>query len=308
MNILILNAGSSSQKSCLYALPDDHLPDQPLEPLWEGSIDLTYGEGLAEIKVSNGHGVTNRQTAPAGDRTQLTQTLLQTLWQGPTKVVEGPEAIHGVGHRVVHGGQVYQEAARIDDDVMATIRELIPLAPVHNPANLAGIEIVLDLLGKAVPQFAIFDTAFHRSIPDAAAVYPGPQAWLEQGIRRYGFHGTSHEYCATRAATLLGKPLSDVRLITCHLGNGCSLAAVRDGQCVDTTMGFTPLEGLMMGTRSGSVDPGILFYLMREKGLSVDELDKMLNKQSGLKGLSGVSNDMRLLLEAIAQGNAQAKL
>jgi len=308
MNILILNAGSSSQKSCLYSLPDDHLPDQPLEPLWEGSIDLTYGDGLAEIKVSNVYGVKDRQTGPAGDRTQLTQTLLQTLWQGPTKVVEGPGAIHGVGHRVVHGGQVYQEAAQIDEDVMTTIRQLIPLAPVHNPANLAGIEIALQLLGADVPQFAIFDTAFHRSITDAAAVYPGPHAWLEQGIRRYGFHGTSHEYCATRAATLLGKSLSDLRLITCHLGNGCSLAAVKDGQCVDTTMGFTPLEGLMMGTRSGSVDPGILFYLMREKGLGADELDKMLNKESGLKGLSGVSNDMRLLQEAIAQGHPQAKL
>jgi acetate kinase len=208
----------------------------------------------------------------------------------------------------VHGGQHYDRAVRIDAQVKSTIASLIPLAPNHNPANLEGIELLETLLGEQVPQFAVFDTAFHRQMPDAAAIYPGPYEWIEAGIRRYGFHGVSHEYCADRAAQLLGRDLKHLRLINCHLGNGCSLAAIEAGISIDTTMGFTPLEGLMMGTRSGSIDPGILIHLMREKGYDASTLDRLLNQQSGLKGLSGVSHDLREIKKAIEKGNQQAKL
>ncbi|MEO1637576.1 MAG: acetate/propionate family kinase, partial [Cyanobacteria bacterium J06631_9] len=180
------------------------------------------------------------------------------------------------------------------------------LAPSHNPANLEGIELMEQLL-DGVPQVAVFDTAFHSQMPQVAQTYPGPYEWRSQGIRRYGFHGISHQYCAHRAAQLLGQPLEELRLIICHLGNGCSLSAVKGGKSIDTTMGFTPLDGLMMGTRSGAVDPGILIHLMRQ-GHSADELDQLLNKASGLGGVSGVSNDMREIEKAIKQNNDRARL
>lgn len=190
----------------------------------------------------------------------------------------------------------------------AAIADLAALAPAHNPANLEGIEALEQILGTEVPQIAVFDTAFHTQMPLFAAIYPGPYEWFEQGIRRYGFHGISHQYCAQRAAQILGRELKELRLITCHLGNGCSLAAIRDGHSVDTTMGFTPLDGLMMGSRSGSVDPGILIHLMRQEGYTADKLEQLLNLASGLKGISGVSEDMRQIMAAIAQGNQRAQL
>lgn len=232
--------------------------------------------------------------------------MLQTLWQGATQVIADQSEISAVGHRVVHGGRHYQQTVRIDATVKSTIAALSPLAPAHNPASLAGIELIETLLGKAIPQFAVFDTAFHTHIPDRAAIYPGPHAWVKAGIRRYGFHGISHAYCTDRAAQLLNR--DGLRLINCHLGNGCSLAAIQDGQSVDTTMGFTPLEGLMMGSRSGSIDPGLLLYLIREPGYDAAQLDQLLNQQSGLKGLSGISHDLRQVQAAMQAGNQQAQL
>ncbi|MEM9154383.1 MAG: acetate kinase [Cyanobacteria bacterium P01_F01_bin.33] len=314
MNILVLNAGSSSQKSCLYSLSAAQLPDVPPKPIWEGAIDWTDRPGKARLSVKSSAGKPLEKMLPCEDasnsatRSDITRYLLETLWQGETKTIASPADIHAVGHRVVHGGQTYSEAVRVDRTVKATIRALIPLAPAHNPANLAGIEIAEALLGPDTPQFAVFDTAFHSHLPKAAAVYPGPYEWLDWGIRRYGFHGISHEYVAYRAAALLGRSLAELKLITCHLGNGCSLAAIRNGRSIDTTMGFTPLEGLMMGSRSGSVDPGILLYLMRDRGISPDELDMMLHQQSGLKGLSGISNDLRTIQKAISERNERAKL
>jgi acetate kinase len=173
---------------------------------------------------------------------------------------------------------------------------------------LEGIEAIESILGPEVPQFAVFDTAFHSHLPDAAAIYPGPYGWVERGIRRYGFHGISHQYCAQKAAQLLNRDSSDLRLLICHLGNGCSLSAVLNGRCIDTTMGFTPLDGLMMGTRSGAVDPGILIHLLRQEGYDADRLDRELNQESGLKGISGISADLRQVMAAIEAGNAQAKL
>ena len=212
-----------------------------------------------------------------------------------------------MGHRVVHGGDRYCQATLIDEAVKQTIEELIPLAPNHNPAHLEEILGVEAVLGD-VPQVAVFDTAFHTSIPAAAATYPIPYDWFEKGIRRYGFHGISHRYCAQQAATLVGKPLESLRMITAHLGNGCSLTAVRGGESVNTTMGFTPLEGLMMGTRSGSIDPAIPLYLMTQMGVEASEVDRLLNKQSGLKGIFGPSGDLREILQAREGGDERARL
>lgn len=307
MKILVLNAGSSSQKSCLYEIADERLPTHPPLPLWEAKVDWTHRSGFAEIEVKTAKGET-LQTEISADRAAAIAHLLDTLWSGSTQVINQPSEIDVVGHRVVHGGQEYQQSVLVDKPVKEAIARLISLAPAHNPANLEGIEAIEKTLGNQIPQVAVFDTAFHAQIPAAAATYPIPYEWFEQGIRRYGFHGISHQYCAERAAHLLGQDLKDLRLITCHLGNGCSLAAIRDGHSIDTTMGFTPLEGLMMGTRSGSVDPGILTHLMRQEGYTADCLDQMLNKESGLKGISGVSADMRQIDQAIAQGNPRAQL
>lgn len=307
MKILVLNAGSSSQKSCLYDLADT-LPDTPPAPLWEAQLDWTHEEGKVDLEVTTCHGATCSQQLQSDSRFADTQRMLETLWTGETQVIESPEQIDAVGHRVVHGGEQYASSTLITPDVKATISDLSAFAPLHNPVNLDGIAIAEQILGTDIPQAAVFDTAFHHQMPEAASVYPGPYEWVKQGIRRYGFHGTSHQYCSERAAQLLGRPLSELKLIVCHLGNGCSLSAVQDGRSIDTTMGFTPLDGLMMGTRSGSVDPGILIHLMRQKDYTADDLDRLLNKQSGLKGLSGLSGDMRQIQTAIADGNQQAQL
>ena len=305
MKILILNAGSSSQKSCLYNI-DDFLPSSPPKPLWEAKVDWNHHQSFAEIQIKTASGEKLEEELPNESRTAVISHMLDTLWQGKSKVIADLSQINIIGHRVVHGGQEYREPTKITPEVKAAIKRLSVLAPAHNPANLEGIEAIEKVLPDVL-QVAVFDTAFHSDLPLPAAVYPIPYEWFEQGIRRYGFHGISHEYCAKRAAQLLGKELASLRVITCHLGNGCSLAAIRNGKSIDTTMGFTPLEGLMMGSRSGSVDPGILIHLLRE-GLDPDKLDEMLNKASGLKGISGVGGDMRQILSAVREGNSRAML
>ena len=306
MKILVLNAGSSSQKSCLYELTEAVLPQQPPEPLWEAHIDWTVATAFGVLKVK-AKGKKLETKLDANARNQSIAQMLNTLVVGDTQVLDQLSEIDIVGHRVVHGGTEYSQATRVTPEVKAAIAHLSTLAPAHNPANLAGIEAIEQILGD-IPQVAVFDTAFHSQIPPAAAVYPIPYDWFERGIRRYGFHGVSHQYCAQRAAQLLGKPLDTLKLITCHLGNGCSLAAIQHGISVDTTMGLTPLEGLMMGSRSGSIDPAILIHLMRSHQFDADHLDTMLNKQSGLKGISGLSADMRTILEAIQAGSERAQL
>ncbi|NQE33282.1 acetate kinase [Microcoleus asticus] len=306
MKILVLNAGSSSQKSCLYEL-NDVLPDRPLQPLWEAQIDWTHQQGIAELKVKTAKGDRLEEEFTSDSRKAAISRMLETLWRGKTQIINDLKEIDIVGHRVVHGGQDYQQSTLISPDVKEAIARLSLFAPVHNPANLEGIEALEKILPN-VPQVAVFDTAFHAQLPPAAFVYPGPYEWLENGIRRYGFHGISHQYCARRAAQLLNRDLTDLRLISCHLGNGCSLAAIRGGVSVDTTMGFTPVEGLMMGSRSGSIDPGIIIHLLRRSDLTSEKLDNILNRNSGLKGISGVSSDMRQIGDAIAQGNERAQL
>jgi acetate kinase len=305
MKILVLNAGSSSQKSCLYEFKGGAAPS-PSQPLWEAEIEWSHRQVPAKLKVATARASLN-ETIQSESRADATNHLLRTLWSGPTRVIQEAGAIDIVGHRVVHGGQEYEQSTFVTPKVKETISRLAELAPAHNPASLEGIEAIEQILG-AVRQVAVFDTAFHAQIPEMAAVYPGPYEWLAQGIRRYGFHGISHQYCAARAAEILNRNLKDLRLVTCHLGNGCSLAAIHGGRSVNTTMGFTPLEGLMMGSRSGSIDPGLLLHLLRQPNYSVDRLDCILNQESGLQGISGISTDLREILAAIAKGNARAQL
>jgi acetate kinase len=304
MKILVLNSGSSSQKSALYEI-SGALPEHPPAAVWEGKIE--WNANQADIQARNAQGAQLKGRVKVTSRANAIDQLLDTLWNGKLRVVSAPSEIDVVGHRIVHGGKDFEKATAITPDVKSAIARMSAFAPLHNRAELEGIDIIEKRLG-AVLQVAVFDTGFHSRLPESAAVYPGPFEWLAQGIRRYGFHGINHQYCAERAAQLLGKDLRSLKLVTCHLGNGCSLAAIRDGRSIDTTMGFTPLEGLMMGTRSGSVDPAILTYLMRQGSLTAEQLDDLLNTKSGLLGISGISGDMRQIVAEMNNANPRAKL
>ena len=304
MEILVLNSGSSSQKSALYEISDT-LPAHPPTPVWEGKIE--WDGDQAEMQVQNSKGANLKRRLKVESRRHAIEQLLHSLWTGDTLVVSAPSEIDIVGHRIVHGGKDFEQAIVITPEVKSAIARMSIFAPLHNHAELEGIEIVEKHFGS-VTQVAVFDTGFHSRLPEAAAVYPGPYEWLARGIRRYGFHGINHQYCAARAAQLLGRELNSLKLVTCHLGNGCSLDAILDGRSVDTTMGFTPLDGLMMGTRSGSLDPGILTFLMRAEKSTGQQLDDLLNRKSGLLGVSGLSSDMRQIVAAMKDGNARAKL
>jgi acetate kinase len=304
VKILVLNSGSSSQKACLFDLGAP-LPDDPPKPLWEGKLE--WLDDRATLEVRTGLGAVLKENVERADRSAATSHLLNELASGKTRVLESLSEIDIVGHRIVNGGRSYNRPTVITAEVKSAIEKMAVFAPLHNRLELDGIALIEKVCG-AVPQVVVFDTGFHSSLPDAAAIYPGPYDWVEQGIRKFGFHGINHQYCAGRAAQILGRDLADLKLITCHLGNGCSLAAIRGGKSIDTTMGFTPLDGLMMGTRSGSVDPGILTYLMREKKLDGEELDEILNTKSGLRGISGASADMREVIAAMQSGNQRAQL
>ena len=304
MNILVLNAGSSSFKSSLYRLTGE-VPSDPVVPLWTGEVDWD-SSGTVVLKAKTADDSVREERSGMSRITDV-HDLLNLLWSGKTQVVNNIDEIDIVGNRVVHGGDKYRQPTLINPEVKAEIDRLSIYAPLHNPANLMGIDAI-ELLSANMTQMAVFDTAFYRDLPEVAYVYPVPYQWLEQGIRKYGFHGISHQYCTRRAAELLGRDLGELRLISCHLGNGCSLAATKFGQCIDTTMGFTPLDGLVMGTRCGSIDPGIILHLLREKEYTVEELDHVLNFESGLLGISGVSNDLREIDKAIDSGNIKAKL
>jgi acetate kinase len=304
MKILILNSGSSSQKSALYDIPQAPSENAPI-PAWKGEIEWCGTE--AELRTQYSSGTRIHDRIQCGSRREATEQLLNRMWKGPGAFVRNLSEISVVGHRVVNGGMEFQEPVIVTPVVKDAIKRMSVFAPLHNRAELEGIEIIEQYCG-AVPQVAVFDTAFHSQLTEAAAIYPGPYEWLSLGIRRYGFHGINHKYCAQRAAQLLTRDLRSLRIVTCHLGNGCSLAAIQGGRSVDTTMGFTPLEGLMMGTRSGSIDPGILTYLMRKGGLSGGQIDDLLNTKSGLLGISGISSDMRQIVAAMKEGNPRAKL
>jgi acetate kinase len=304
MKVLVLNSGSSSQKSCLYEI-GEVLPEDPPAWLWQGTIQWDGDAGQVEIR--NSRSFSRKEKLKVSSRSEATARLLDTLWKGEASAVSSLSEIDVVGHRIVHGGPAFEDPVLITTEVKSAIAAVSAIAPLHNRAELEGVDIIAQLLG-AVRQVAVFDTGFHKKMPLAAAVYPGPYEWLAAGIRRYGFHGINHKYCSRRAAQLLRRDPNSFKLVTCHLGNGCSLAAIRDGRSVDTTMGFTPLEGLMMGTRTGSVDTGILTYLMRQSRVTGEELDEVLNQHSGLLGISGVSGDMREVLAAVKNGHERATL
>ena len=311
MKVLVLNSGSSSLKSSLYdfsaanAPPAQSLPAAgPADPAWQGEIEWSGAD--AQIKISTASGAKSKQQVKVASREEATQQLLATLWTGSTRVISSAKEINVVGHRVVNGGPEHREPALLDSKVIAAIQRAAAFAPLHNQAELDGIAIAQKLI-PAAPQVAVFDTGFHRTLAPAAYVYPGPYDWLAKGIRRYGFHGINHGYIAERAPQILQRDTRGLRIVSCHLGNGCSLAAIRDGRSVDTTMGFTPLEGLMMGTRSGSVDPGILTYLARQEKQTGEQLDNLLNIKSGLLGIAGFSSDMREIIEEMKAPGANAQ-
>lgn len=304
MKILILNSGSSSQKSALFELGPESSSD-PVPPLWEGKLDWDGEQERLSVSNAQGAKLHKERTTAADKRPASVDSMLQNLWSGPTAILHSKDEIAIVGHRVVHGGAKLTQPVLIDSAVKREIADLSAIAPLHNRVALEGIELIERLL-PGTRQIAVFDTGFHRTLPAEAKIYPGPYEWYEQGIQRYGFHGINHEYCARRAAQLLSNAC--LRIVSCHLGNGCSLAAIQGGKSIDTTMGFTPLEGLMMGTRSGSIDPGIVTYYMRVKDAGYYELDRMLNRRSGLLGISGLSSDMRDIVEAMRKGNERAQL
>lgn len=286
--ILVCNAGSSSLKFSVFDAEDELL-------LADGGIDWIRKPTRLVLRRADQPEI--REELKLEKHADAAARILNDLQAGPSPALSSLEELRAVGHRVVHGGERFTSAVQITAEVKRAIEELSELAPLHNPASLDGIRAVEQVLPK-VPQVAAFDTAFHATLSEAARTYPVPQKWTrEWGIRRYGFHGLSHSYCASQAAKMIGR--QDLRLVIAHLGNGASVSAVRDGMCVDTSMGFTPMEGLMMGTRSGSVDPGILIYLLRQKGLNVNALDKALNYESGLLGVSGFSSDMRQVLSEL---------
>ncbi|MGD8470264.1 MAG: acetate kinase [Desulfobacteraceae bacterium] len=301
MKILVINSGSSSIKYRLFDMTARTvLASGVLEQIGEAESRLTHHTRNAQGQMD-----AIEKTAAVADH-QAGFELIGTVL-GESGALRDISELSGIGHRVVHGGEKFTQPTLINKKVIDTIRQLIPLAPLHNPANLLGIEVVMQSAPR-VPQVAVFDTAFHQSIPEHAFRYAIPQNLYEKHhVRRYGFHGTSHHYVAKQAARIIARPLNSLNLISLHLGNGASATAVKEGKSIDTSMGMTPLEGLIMGTRSGDIDPAIVFYLERQTGLGRDEVESVLNKESGLKGICDV-NDMREI-ETLAQaGNSQAQL
>ena len=296
VKILVCNAGSSSLKFSLFEAEEELL-------LAEGGVDWSRKPTRLVFRRTGEEEL--REELKLEKHADAIVRILEDLQAGPSAALDSLEDLRAVGHRVVHGGERYTSAVRITPEVKQAIEELAELAPLHNPPALDGITAVEQVLPD-VPQVAAFDTAFHSTLSEAARTYPVPQKWTrEWGMRRYGFHGLSHSYCAGRAAEMTDR--QDLRIVIAHLGNGASVSAVRHGVCVDTSMGFTPLEGLMMGTRSGSVDPGMLVHLLRHKKLDVNTLDKALNYESGLLGVSGISSDLRQVLSQLPH-NPDARL
>lgn len=301
MSILVINAGSSSLKFGLF-------DDEARQSLATGLIDWRKDPQHAELVIHPSMGESIRSRESVADHRSAALHAIRRLGELSDASGEAAKTIAGVGHRVVHGGTRFQESVRIDADVKKEIGRLAELAPLHNPAALNAIEAAESALPQ-VPHIAVFDTSYFASLPPHAYVYPVPYAWFRDwGVRRFGFHGISHAYCAGRAAELMGRDPHDLRLVICHLGNGCSASAVHGGRAVQTTMGYTPMEGLMMGTRSGSIDPGILLHVQRRYGMNTDQLDRALNHESGLLGVSGVSSDYRQVKAAADKGEEQARL
>ena len=298
MKILVLNCGSSSVKYKLIDSTDKKV-------LAEGGVEKI---GLPDsfLKFKRPDGSKETIVVPMPDAKEAVRQVLKVLADPKEGVIKSYDEIQAVGHRVVHGMEKFNKSVLITPEVIEKVKECYPVAPLHNPANITGIEAVTDILPE-VPQVAVFDTAFHQTMPAKAYMYALPyEAYEKYGVRRYGFHGTSHRYVSRRACEFLGVPYDKQRIITCHIGNGASVTAIKDGISVDTSMGLTPTEGLMMGTRVGDVDPGALVYLMQQMNLDADGLMKLINKDSGVAGVSGISSDMRDIEAAVEAGNERA--
>lgn len=300
MFVLVLNSGSSSLKYQLIDIETEQC-------LTKGLVEKIGGkEAIFSYEAGNSGKL--KEVHALHDHQEALNLVLKSLVSGDAPVISDVNDITAVGHRVVHGGERFTESVIVTEDVIKSLRDCIELAPLHNPANIQGIDVCLKLLPKT-PQVAVFDTAFHQTMPDYAYLYGLPYVmYTRHRVRRYGFHGSSHRYVVDRAAEILGKPLKNLKLVSCHLGNGSSVCAVENGRSVDTSMGFTPLEGLIMGTRSGDLDPAIIPYLMQKDELSVYEMNSMLNKHSGLLGISGSTNDLRELFELRNQKDTRAEL
>lgn len=299
MNILVINCGSSSLKF--------QLINAESEKLIAKGICERIGIDGSKISYTPAGGAKEETVTPMKDHTDAIRLVLEALTNEKTGVVKSLQEIGAVGHRIVHGGEKFAEATLITDEVIDAIAQCNDLAPLHNPANLIGIHACKALMPET-PMVAVFDTAFHQTMPDKAYMYGLPYEYYEKyKIRRYGFHGTSHSYVSRKAAEVLGKKYEDLKIIVCHLGNGASVSAVKNGKCVDTSMGLTPLEGLIMGTRSGDIDPAIMEFIAHKEGKSIDEIMNILNKKSGVLGLSeNLSSDFRDLEDAYHAGNARA--
>ena len=302
MNILVLNAGSSSLKFQVIATDLPRIQKDADERLCRGYVERIGGEAIITIETRNGP--RQKVTAPVRNISAALDYVLRWLASERSGVPEigSLSDVHAVGHRVVHGGEVFRESAIVTDEVLQGIEDCIDLAPLHNPNNVKGILAVREVFGRGLPQVAVFDTAFHTSLPDHAFLYALPyHLYARHRIRRYGFHGTSNRYVAYRYRTIRQLTQEQTNVVTLHLGNGCSATAIKNGRPVDTSMGMTPLEGLVMGTRSGDLDPAILSLIATKEGLSITEVESLLNTQSGLLGISGVTNDMKVLLRELRE-------
>lgn len=304
MNVLVLNCGSSTIKFQIIATDAELMKQDNDRKLARGSIERIGGESIITRTVEGGS--QQRLTASLRDTRAAVDYIIRWSCSADSgiKDIQSAADIHAVGHRVVHGGEKFTQSVMISDEVMRGIEDCIDLAPLHNPANIKGILAARDLLGAGLPQVAVFDTAFHQTLPEKAYLYALPyQFYRRHKIRRYGFHGTSHRYVAYRYRRIRGIERDQTNVISLHLGNGCSAAAIRGGDSMDTSMGMTPLEGLVMGTRSGDIDPAIVDFIAGKEGLSAPDVETLLNKQSGLIGISGLTNDMRELLEEARENN-----
>ena len=298
MKVLVINCGSSSLKYQLIDMEGEHV-------LCKGLCERIGMESSMITHEANGHKATTPAIFPT--HTEAFLEVIKKMTTGEGKVIDNPSEIDAIGHRIVHGGEKFKASCLITPEVIAAIRELSPLAPLHNPAGILGIEAARKVFGD-IPNVAVFDTSFHSTMPPKAYMYAIPYEYYEKyGVRRYGFHGTSHRFVSLRAAEILGKKPEDLKIIVCHLGNGSSISAVQNGKCIDTTMGLTPLEGVIMGTRSGSIDPAIVEFIAKKENLDIAGVMNVLNKKSGLLGMSGISSDMRDLEDAAAEGNEDAK-
>lgn len=302
MKILVINAGSSSLKYQLFDMDTETV-------LAKGLCERIGIDGhLKHTPLVGGKPVFNEDVAMP-THSEAIAAVIDKLTSAEYGVVASMKEIDAVGHRVVHGGEKFASSVKIDNEVMKALDECTPFAPLHNPANITGINACKAVMGEDVPMVAVFDTAFHQTMPGKAYMYAVPYEYYENdGVRRYGFHGTSHRYVSARCAELMGKPIEELKIVSCHMGNGSSICAIDGGKCVDTSMGFTPLVGLPMGTRCGDLDPGVMQYLMNKYGYDIDTMLGILNKKSGVQGISGVSSDFRDLDNAAAEGNERARL